>query len=774
MNEKNNTNNQKSTGEKAVHIAGQQASNYIAPGVGKHLYNAASKTPIGKKAEKKLGEQIDSKIGGKGFNPNAIQRPFQGTPNRNQASKDLQKINQNKQFNRQQVRNQSQESFRERERREAEEDKNNHPISNLNSSSGPHVDKEEREKNENSHSNKLSKSLSPLSGASGLIAKGLNGALRALGINANIKPWQVTLGLVVTCVFLFFLILLLIVAAVLQPFIIVGEILGIGGDGGSASGDSDNEITIGTVGQSLWNFVTGNGFYTDEDSFYKKLESVEEEYQEKGVTIDMPLIVSISFYANPGISEEECDLGDENCITVESDYDYSDMRDDIDELAKNMVNDNDGVLTAKTDDEIKEWLRESDFIKEKFEDLGYEVPSDDAKWTQKEEEFISDCWGRRKLYLTLFGHDESSNNMCLNNVEIDDSQKKKIRLTSYQWTPNGREKSLGGTLGLVQPYVNDGTIYFDENGYAMWKGGTISKNDKKVYGETGTDYVIVATATRMLIGDYGYVENDKIRYFAYNEAFTLQISPDGGKNYKTYNAIVLDSCGACMDWSVTSNGRYAPKNLSNPTKQLQYCRETNNMKIDLFTNYQNVKNPADTAYFIEGLNGANCANGDFEEWKQIDPKWKDIKIGKSNSTVGEVGCLITSISMQLMRSGVDLTVDNFNPGVAAKKFSFQGANLVWESVSNVAPSFSYMGKVNLRGKSKAEKIEITSNLVNQGYYVVANVKNGGHWVAVTGVGNNTIYMSDPGSYNAGNDLFARYPEGNSSKRLIQLAYYKVK
>ena len=55
---------------------------------------------------------------------------------------------------------------------------------------------------------------------------------------------------------------------------------GAGGDGGGASGDSDNEITIGTVGQSLWNFVTGNGFYTDEDSFYKKLESVEEEYLE--------------------------------------------------------------------------------------------------------------------------------------------------------------------------------------------------------------------------------------------------------------------------------------------------------------------------------------------------------------------------------------------------------------------------------------------------------------------------------------------------------------
>ena len=198
------------------------------------------------------------------------------------------------------------------------------------------------------------------------------------------------------------------------------------------------------------------------------------------------------------------------------------------------------------------------------------------------------------------------------------------------------------------------------------------------------------------------------------------------------------------------------------------------MKIDLYTNYRNVKKPADTAYYIGGLNGANCVTGNFEEWKQIDPKWKDITIGNSSTTMAQAGCLITSVSMQLMRSGVKLNIDNFDPGKAAKAFDFQGANLVWSSVSNVAPNFKFVKKVSLKGKSKEEKIKITSDLINQGYYVVANVKNGGHWVAVTGVGNNTIYMSDPGSYNAGNDLFARYPEGNSSKQLIQLAYFQVK
>lgn len=767
-----NSKNNKSTGEEVVHTFGQQNTKDYMPG-GKRLYNMDSKTPDGQKNEKSVENKLDSMLSNRKLSLSSKPgyQSMKNGMNNSQKNNELQNVQQKRMMNRQHIQSQSSESTQAKEQREIEEDKNNHPISNLNNSAGPKPDKEERQR-----SNDRSSNLNFFSGASGLIAKGLNGFLRSLGINANIKPWQVTLGLVVACVFLFFVIILLIVAAFLQPFIIVGEILGIGNDNAQGSNTSEESMTIGDVGQSLWNFVTGNGWYNDEDSFYQKLEDIEEEYNNKGVQLDMPLIVSISFYASPGISDVECDLNDEDCIVPESsDYDFKDMRDDLDEIAENMVNSSSGVYTAKSEDEIKEWLRTSDFIANKFEDLGYKVPADENKWAATKEEFISDCWGRRKLYLTLFGHDENNtNNMCINNVQIDESQRLKIRLTTYVWTPNGSDKSLGGTLGLVQPYVDDGTIYFDQNGYAIWKGGTISKTTKKVYGETGIDYAIVATATRMLIGQYGYTENELINYFNYNDAFTLQITTDGGSNYQTYNAIVLDSCGACMDWSVTSNGRYAPKNLSNPQKQLQYCKDTNNMKIDLFTNYRNVKKPADTAYYIGGLNGANCVTGNFEEWKQIDPKWKDITIGNSSTTMAQAGCLITSVSMQLMRSGVKLNIDNFDPGKAAKAFDFQGANLVWSSVSNVAPNFKFVKKVSLKGKSKEEKIKITSDLINQGYYVVANVKNGGHWVAVTGVGNNTIYMSDPGSYNAGNDLFARYPEGNSSKQLIQLAYFQVK
>lgn len=741
----NNQNFNNNINKNVVHNLGRKAANTFIPKAGGKIYDSLSKTPARKTLEKPASNNL---------NNHSINRLNQ-LLSRRQAVSNLDND--------------------QKRRLEKEEDRNNNPISNLNSASGPKPDKEERKKEENSQHNKISKSFSPFSGVSSMVAKGLNGALRSFGINANIKGWQLYIVLFLAIFINLILIILLVVASAMQPFIGICEVLGFCGDGGIIGAVQDTIEKTEEVGESLVNFITFNGWYTDEDSFYKKLESIEKKYSDEGLPIDMPLLVSISFYQRTDIDVEQCDLEDEDCITLEDeDYDYKDMRDALDDIAKNLVIEESGNKRVKTDDEIKEWLNTSNFIGEKFKQLDIDIPSDPDKFAEMKEEFIDDCFGRRDLYLDLFT-EEQSTNMCITNVAIGDDQRKKIRLTSYQWMPNGKHNSLGGTLGLVQPYVDEGTIYFDENGYAMWKGGSISKNNKKVYGEVGKDYVIVATATDMLIGQYGYEENDKIRYFDYNDAFTLQISSDGGQNFKAYNAIVLDSCGACMDWSVTSQGVYSPNKSTNPEQALKYCEETNNMKIDLFTNYQNVKNPADIAYFIDGLNGDNCANGDFEEWKQIDKKWGSVTIGNTSETVADVGCALTSVAIQIMRSGVELTVDNFNPGVAAKKFNYTSeAAIYWQSTTNVAPNFVSAGdKIDVSGMTKQQKIDKVAELIGQGYYLIGHVNGGGHYVAITGVDSNTIYMSDPGSFNAGNDLFAKYPDDNSSTRLIDIRCYKV-
>lgn len=430
-----------------------------------------------------------------------------------------------------------------------------------------------------------------------------------------------------------------------------------------------------------------------------------------------------------------------------------------------------GLSTVgQSDEEVRKWLEEN-YIADKLKDMGRQIPTDE---TQKKELFtrtIDDIFGLRDQYKAMVCK-EDNNQVCTDSNSADSSTKRKIRITSYQYAVN-REDYGVGALGSLEPYINAGMVYFDSDNLAFWKGGSVGRG--KVYGEPGKDYLIFATAHKGLIGKYGYTANGLIHYFEYGETFTVSFTINGVE--KVYNAIVLDACGACMDWSVTSTGKYRPKS----EKDKQYCAETNNTKLDVLTGKAGVKSKSDTGYMMDGSITSNCVvSGTFEDWKQVDERWKNIIIGNNPrvpETVGQIGCLITSVSIQIMRSGTKVNVSNFNPGIAAKKFDFTNGPesynaFKWESAKNVAPNFEYVGKVKLANESKKAQIDMVKKLLNQGYYIVANVKDGGHWVAVTGTTDATILMSDPGHFGAGTDLYAAYPSNQKQKRLVQIAYYK--
>ena len=63
--------------------------------------------------------------------------------------------------------------------------------------------------------------------------------------------------------------------------------------------------------------------------------------------------------------------------------------------------------------------------------------------------------------------------------------------------------------------------------------------------------------------------------------------------------------------------------------------------------------------------------------------------------------------------------------------------------------FKYVGNVNLRGKSRSEKLTTISQYFSQGYYLTAEVKGATkgsqHWVAITGVDSVNVMMVDPAS-----------------------------
>lgn len=161
--------------------------------------------------------------------------------------------------------------------------------------------------------------------------------------------------------------------------------------------------------------------------------------------------------------------------------------------------------------------------------------------------------------------------------------------------------------------------------------------------------------------------------------------------------------------------------------------------------------------------------GGWSNWKQANSPWSSLKIG--SKTIGQVGCLMTSVAIQIARSGVYTTLGaNFDPGtfMQAHKSNggFSGNSFNWD-VTGVAPNFKYKGKVGANNSSAASTI---SNYVSQGYYVILNLHHPGeHHVAVDHVEGNKIYMFDPGNY--GTEVFSASWGGKLTIDSISL--YKV-
>lgn len=175
-----------------------------------------------------------------------------------------------------------------------------------------------------------------------------------------------------------------------------------------------------------------------------------------------------------------------------------------------------------------------------------------------------------------------------------------------------------------------------------------------------------------------------------------------------------------------------------------------------------------------GSSNCGTSTGDFAKWKQYEGPWTNVPIGRSGSTIRQIGCLVTSVSMLIAKSGVETKISNFNPGTFVeflnKNGGFDGGNFVWGAATKAAPSLKYQGKVGLAGLSKSQKLKKIKDLISQkGVYAVAEVKGntGQHWVAIDSVSGSTVNMMDPGS--SSTDMWSEYNWANTS----ELSYYRV-
>lgn len=139
--------------------------------------------------------------------------------------------------------------------------------------------------------------------------------------------------------------------------------------------------------------------------------------------------------------------------------------------------------------------------------------------------------------------------------------------------------------------------------------------------------------------------------------------------------------------------------------------------------------------------------GSSDTWRQGYDLWKNIPVGSGN--LGQIGCLVTSIAIQLDRMGTDTGINNFNPGTFAcylsKNGKFTADGLLAGNWNDLFPNVSLStGKVN---GSKSDQASQIQSLINQGCYLVLYAPHSGnsHFVAVSGTSGDNINIIDPGA-----------------------------
>lgn len=170
-------------------------------------------------------------------------------------------------------------------------------------------------------------------------------------------------------------------------------------------------------------------------------------------------------------------------------------------------------------------------------------------------------------------------------------------------------------------------------------------------------------------------------------------------------------------------------------------------------------------------------SGEYISWRQKGATWSNIRIGNTSSTIGDIGCLVTSIAILIQKSGTaPATISPFNPGTFVEALNKNGGfssdgNLQYAPINKVVPDFKYVGNINLRSKNRAEKLSLITQYYNNGYYLTVEVKGATkgnqHWVAVIGVDGNNIVMVDPATNHT--DMWSAYEWSKTS----QFNYFKA-
>ena len=118
-------------------------------------------------------------------------------------------------------------------------------------------------------------------------------------------------------------------------------------------------------------------------------------------------------------------------------------------------------------------------------------------------------------------------------------------------------------------------------------------------------------------------------------------------------------------------------------------------------------------------------------YSQRDSKWSNNKLGTSNHTIGQSGCVITSICNLLLKHGYEITPDEANERIKNAGGYANGNLIIWSKLKDALPveAYRYYGYDNNKVSQAIED--------NKGCLVEASgARIGGskHWTLFTGDG----------------------------------------
>ena len=478
----------------------------------------------------------------------------------------------------------------------------------------------------------------------------------------------------------------------------------------------------------------------DAEKFYDRLLDVKKEFDENEDIKDELDIVKISAVYKIM-----------NTNNIKYDYDYM-TKNRIRTIA-NAMYDEDGYYNEEL---FKQRLTEEIFkqLFPRYTDKGRKQLTDDVfEYLQNYHDFVGEeitsCGNVGTCTYNINGYYSSSSGNVASKTEISNLRVKLTGCSTEQETISFEDYVTGVAYKKMG---NSNDLEAVKAQMVATRSAALASGNKYISEQNGQSILTASCSTYTDAKD----ANDIIKTAASDTKGQILVNDQGYVIESTYSS-------------------------SDQNKFVNYANQGLDYKQILLQTYNSSSKP----YGASNINTASCdtgnnkscnmtaSTGPFTSWRQYEGPWAQTEIGNSGKTIKQVGCLATSVSILIAKSGVETKVSNFNPGTFVEYLSdnggFSGPNFIWASATKIAPSFKFNNVYYVGGYSQQQKLNKIVELLNEGCYIAAEVKGntGQHWVAIDGVQGNKVLMIDPGS--TSNDMWGEYPWYNTSR----LGCYKV-